>query len=67
MDRESYSIDDILSEVKRRRAEEENKNSNFKNNSDSDVIFEDNDGTIVSTGKGVVMSLSLTTEPKRRL
>ena len=33
---------------------EENKNSNSKNNSDSDVIFEDNDGTIVSTGKGVV-------------
>lgn len=30
MDRESYSIDDILSEVKRRRAEEENKNSNPK-------------------------------------
>ena len=35
MDRESYSIDDILSEVKRRRAEEENKNSN------NEPVFDD--------------------------
>ena len=48
------SLDELLNGDDAIDIIEENKNSNSQDNSDSDVIFEDNDGTIVSTGKGVV-------------